>query len=94
MDIYAAYLPKATRWQVELMADAFEDRGEVQRVLATIACVERLTARTNALLSPASIRAVDTATRSSLHRNSRMMPAPSDQPKVASSFTPRPHQER
>jgi hypothetical protein len=63
MDIYAAYLPNAARWQAELMAGDFENRGEVQRVLATIASVERLTERTNALLSPASIRsALDTAT--------------------------------
>jgi len=64
MDIYAAYLPEAARWQAELLAYDFEDRAEVQRVLATFASVERLTERTNALLSPASIKAaLDTATR-------------------------------
>jgi hypothetical protein len=62
MDIYAAYLPKAARWQAELMADDFADRGGVQRVLATLASVERLTERTNELLSPAGLRgALDTA---------------------------------
>jgi hypothetical protein len=56
MDIYAAYLPKAARWQAELMAGDFTDRAETQRVLATLASVERLTERTNVLLSPAGLR--------------------------------------
>ncbi len=63
MDIYAAYLPKAARWQAELMADDFEGRGEVQRALATLASVEKLTERANDLLSPTGIRTtLDTAT--------------------------------
>jgi hypothetical protein len=56
MDIYAAYLPKAARWQAELMADEFASRAEMQRALATLASVERLTERTNVLLSPAGLR--------------------------------------
>jgi len=56
MDIYAAYLPKAARWQAELMAGDFTDRAETQRVLATLASVERLTEGTNVLLSPAGLR--------------------------------------
>ncbi|BDG05636.1 hypothetical protein [Anaeromyxobacter oryzae] len=56
MDIYAAYLPKAARWQAELMADDFAGGAEMQRALATLASVERLTERTNALLSPAGLR--------------------------------------
>jgi len=62
MDIYAAYLPKSARWQAELMAGDFAERGEMQRVLATLASVEKLTERTNALLSPAGLReALDNA---------------------------------
>lgn len=62
MDIYAAYLPKAARWQAELMADDFGGREETRRALDTLASVERLTERTNALLSPAGLRgALDTA---------------------------------
>jgi hypothetical protein len=56
MDIYAAYLPQAARWQAELMAEDLSGRAEMQRVLATLASVERLTERTNALLSPAGLR--------------------------------------
>jgi hypothetical protein len=62
MDIYAAYLPKAARWQAELMAEDLSGRAEMQRVLATLASVERLTERTNALLSPAGIRGTLDAT--------------------------------
>jgi hypothetical protein len=62
MDIYVAYLPKAARWQAELMADDLTDRGEAQRLLATLASVEKLTERANALLSPAGLRdGLDTA---------------------------------
>jgi hypothetical protein len=57
MDIYAAYLPKSARWQAELMTGDLADRAEMQRALATLASVEKLTERTNALLSPAGIRA-------------------------------------
>jgi hypothetical protein len=56
MDIYAAYLPKSARWQAELMAGDLADRAEMQRMLATLASVEKLTERTNALLSPAGMR--------------------------------------
>jgi len=56
MDIYAAYLPKSARWQAELMAEDLSSRAEMQRVLATLASVEKLTERTNALLSPAGLR--------------------------------------
>jgi hypothetical protein len=56
MDIYTAYLPKAARWQAELMAEDFAGRAETQRMLATLASVEELTERTNALLSPAGLR--------------------------------------
>jgi hypothetical protein len=62
MDLYAAYLPKAARWQAELMADDLVGRAEMQRVLATFVSVEKLSERIDALLSPVGIReALDTA---------------------------------
>jgi len=62
LDIYAAYLPKSVRWQAELMAADFAEQGDVQRVLATLASVDKLTERTNELLSPEGIRGtLDTA---------------------------------
>jgi hypothetical protein len=56
MDIYAAYLPKAARWQAELVAEDLSSRAEMQRVLATLASVEKLTERANAMLSPTGLR--------------------------------------
>jgi hypothetical protein len=62
MDIYAAYLPKAARWHMELAAGDLADRTDAQRVLATLESVQKLTERSNALLSPAGLRgAMDTA---------------------------------
>jgi hypothetical protein len=62
MDIYVAYLPKAARWQAELVAEDLSSHAEMQRVLATLASVEKLTERANAMLSPAGLReALDTA---------------------------------
>jgi hypothetical protein len=62
LDIYAAYLPKAGRWQAALMVDELSDRTEAQRVVATLQSVEKLTERTNLLLSPETLRAaLDTA---------------------------------
>jgi len=56
MDIYAAYLPKSARWQAELMSGDLADRSEFRRALVTLASVEKLTERTNALLSPEALR--------------------------------------
>lgn len=62
MDIYAAYLPKAARWQAELLADGLADREELQRVLTTLASVERVVERMNVLLAPGALRgALETA---------------------------------
>jgi hypothetical protein len=63
MDIYAAYLPKSARWNMELMADDLANRDDAVRVLATLESVEKLTQRSNALLSPDGLRdALDDAT--------------------------------
>jgi hypothetical protein len=63
LDIYAAYLPKAGRWQAALMVDELSDRTEAQRAVATLESVEKLTERTNLLLSPEALRsALATAT--------------------------------
>lgn len=63
LDIYAAYLPRAGRWQAELLMDQMTDRTEAQRALNTLESVQKLTERTNQLLSAESMRAaMDTAT--------------------------------
>jgi hypothetical protein len=55
LDIYAAYLPKAGRWQAELLFDDIRDRDEAQLTLGTIASVKKVTDRMNALLGPDAI---------------------------------------
>jgi hypothetical protein len=63
LDIYAAYLPRAGRWQAEVLVDALADRTEAQRVLATMESVQKLTERTNQLISAEGLRAaLETAT--------------------------------
>jgi hypothetical protein len=57
LNIYAAYLPRAARWQAELLLDELPDRAEVQRVLATLQSVDKLTERTNQLISPEALQA-------------------------------------
>jgi hypothetical protein len=55
LDIYAAYLPKAGRWQAELLFDDIQDRDEAQLTLAAIASVKKLTDQMNGLLGPDAI---------------------------------------
>ncbi len=56
IDIYAAYLPKAARWQAELMAGNVAESDEARRALATLASADALVRRTNELISPAGLR--------------------------------------
>ncbi len=56
LDIYAAYVPKAGRWQAELLVDQLSDRTEAQRTLSTFASVEKMTDRVSQLLSPEAIQ--------------------------------------
>jgi hypothetical protein len=55
LDIYAAYLPKAGRWQAELLFDDIRDRDEAQLTLATIASARKALDRMNELLGPDAI---------------------------------------
>ncbi len=57
LDVYAAYLPKAARWQGELMAYEMKDQGEAQQVLTTFASVQKFTDRMNQFLSPEAVQA-------------------------------------
>ena len=56
LDIYAAYLPKAGRWQAELLVDELSDRTEGQRVLATFLAVQQMADRINQLVSPEALQ--------------------------------------
>jgi hypothetical protein len=56
LDIYAAYLPKAGRWQAELLLEEVSDRTESQRVMSTFQSVEKMTDRVSELLSPEAIQ--------------------------------------
>jgi hypothetical protein len=56
LDVYAAYLPKAARWEGELMAYELKDQGEADRVLATFASVEKAADRFNQLLSQEAVQ--------------------------------------
>ena len=63
LDIYTAYLPRAGRWQAELLVDDLNDRAEAQRVLATFASVRQIADRINQLVSPEALQhALDMAT--------------------------------
>jgi hypothetical protein len=57
LNVYAAYLPRAGRWQAELLADEMSDRTEAQRVMSTFASVEKMTDRVSQLLSPEAMQA-------------------------------------
>jgi hypothetical protein len=55
LDIYSGYLPKAARWQSELLADELAARDEGQLAISALESVTRLMARVDALTSPDSI---------------------------------------
>ncbi len=52
MDIYSAYLPKAVRWQAELVADELRDQGEIERAMATLVSLQKAADRFNQAVSP------------------------------------------
>ncbi len=63
LDIYAAYLPKAGRWQAELLTDELSHREDAQQVLATFQSVKQMMERTNQLVSPEALKgALEAAT--------------------------------
>ena len=55
LDIYSAYLPKAARWQSEMLADEIALRREVVLVTSTLESMTRLMERAETLTSPESI---------------------------------------
>jgi len=55
LDIYSGYLPKAARWQSELLADELALRHEVVLVTSTLESMTRLIERAETLTSPESI---------------------------------------
>ncbi|MGO8969095.1 MAG: hypothetical protein ACLQDQ_05950 [Myxococcaceae bacterium] len=63
LDIYAAYLPKAGRWQAELLSDELSDRGDAQEVLATFQSVKQMMDRAHQLVSAEALKsALEVAT--------------------------------
>ncbi len=71
LDIYSGYLPKAARWQSELLADDLAARDETRLVISTLESMTSLIHRVDALTSPESI---DRATASGIAsvRNERV----------------------
>jgi hypothetical protein len=59
IDIYTAYVPKATRWQADLLAGELVGREETRTAMSALVSLEKLTHRVNALASP---EAIDEAT--------------------------------
>ena len=55
LDIYSGYLPKAARWQSELLADELTARNETRLVISTFESMTKLMDRVDALTSPESI---------------------------------------
>jgi hypothetical protein len=55
LDIYSGYLPKAARWQSELLADELAVRDETSLVLSTLQSMTGLIGRIDGLTSPESI---------------------------------------
>jgi hypothetical protein len=56
LDIYSAYLPKAVRWQAELLGDELRDQRETERMLAAFVSVQQAADRFNQLLSPDAVK--------------------------------------
>ena len=55
LDIYSGYLPKAARWQSELLADELTARDEAQLTISALESVTRVMGRVDALTSPDSL---------------------------------------
>jgi hypothetical protein len=55
LDIYSGYLPKAARWQSEMLADELAARDETRLLLSTLESMTGLIDRMDALTSPGSI---------------------------------------
>jgi hypothetical protein len=55
LDIYAGYLPKASRWQGELLVDEVSDRDDTHLTLSTFDAVRKTADRVNSLIAPDAI---------------------------------------
>jgi len=56
LDIYAAFLPKAARWQVELLAYELKDQDEAQQLLVAFASIQKAADRFSQLVSPEQVK--------------------------------------
>ena len=83
LDLYAAYLLRAARWQAELLMVKAADRKESQDILATLQSVHLLTERTNALISPEGLATALRQAQATLHREMAMTLADVDHQRVA-----------
>jgi hypothetical protein len=55
LDIYTGYLPKAGRWQGELLMDELAERDEAHLALSTLASLRRVSDRVDTLTTPEAI---------------------------------------
>jgi hypothetical protein len=67
LDIYSGYLPKAARWQSELLADELVARDEARLAISTLESMTRLIGRVEALTSAESIDGATAYGLSSVH---------------------------
>jgi hypothetical protein len=55
IDVYTAYVPKATRWQADLLAGELADLEETRTAVSALASLQKLTDRVDGLTSRESI---------------------------------------
>jgi hypothetical protein len=67
LDIYSGYLPKAARWQSELLGDELVARDEVRLAISTLESMAKLMKRVDALTSTESIDSATAFGLSSVH---------------------------
>ena len=67
LDIYSGYLPKAARWQSEMLGDELVARDEVRLAISTLESMAKLMKRVDALTSTESIDNATAFGLSSVH---------------------------
>ncbi len=67
LDIYSGYLPKAARWQSEMLGDELVARDEVRLAISTLESMTKLMKRVDALTSTESIDNATAFGLSSVH---------------------------
>jgi hypothetical protein len=55
IDIYTAYVPKAARWQADLLAGDLANRDETRAAMSTLVSLQKVTDRVDVLTAPRSI---------------------------------------